>query len=69
MTIRKATPGRSLRITWREGGNLDVMLFPKGDSRSQCSTDHGKLSNPEDVERLRAHWSAALDRLKQLLEP
>ncbi len=63
LTVRKA-PGKSLRITWHDGGNLDVNLYPKGEARCQCTADHNKLSAVEDVDRMRAYWSAALDRLK-----
>ena len=68
MTIRKATSPKSLRVTWHQGGNLDVMIYPKGDRKCQCTVDHKKLAGPEEVDRMRAHWGAALDRLKALLE-
>ncbi len=33
LTVRKATPDKSLRITWQDGSNVDVDLFPKGEHR------------------------------------
>src|SRR5437762_2906251 len=68
LIIRKATSPKSLRITWGDGTNLDVNLFPKGDSKSSCGVEAAKLAGPEAVEERKAYWSAALDRLKTYLE-
>ena len=68
LTIRKATPAKSLRITWNPGENLDVNLFAKGDCKCTCSAEHSKFKNPADVERLRSFWSDALNRLKSQVE-
>jgi uncharacterized protein YndB with AHSA1/START domain len=68
LTIRKATPHKSIRITWPAGGSPSVMLYPKGESKCACTVDHNKLANSDDVDRYRAFWSAALDRLKAALE-
>jgi len=36
--IRKATPGKSLRITWVDGKTtLEVMLYPKGTGKTQVT--------------------------------
>lgn len=68
LTIRKATPPKSLRITWGDGTNLDVNLFPKGDSKSTCGVESAKLAGPEAVEYRKIFWAAALERLKAYLE-
>ena len=68
MTIRKANPDKNLRVTWEPGGNLDVYVYAKGEVKTQCTADHNKLTSADEVEQYRAHWSAALDRLKCLLE-
>jgi len=68
LAIRKATPAKSVRITWNEGGSVEVNLYPAGDQKCRCSAQHNKLADASLVEPMRGHWSAALDRLKSLLE-
>lgn len=69
ITIRKATPGKSLRITWDlDGTSLDVQLYAKGEAKCQVSVQHNKLADAEAVAEKKAFWSAALGRLKALLE-
>jgi len=67
--VRKATPGKSLRITWSDGTtSVEVNLYAKGASKSQVSVQHSKLTDAKEAQRLKAYWTAALDRLKQYLE-
>jgi hypothetical protein len=68
LTIRKATPGKSLRISWGDGTNVDVGLLAKGDSKSQIAIEHAKLPGAEAVGRTKDYWRQALDRLRDLLE-
>jgi uncharacterized protein YndB with AHSA1/START domain len=64
LTIRKATPNRSLRITWSDGKtNVEVMFYAKGSEKSQVSVQHDKLANAAAGEKMKAYWGAALDRL------
>ncbi|HEY8490417.1 MAG TPA: DUF4287 domain-containing protein [Dehalococcoidia bacterium] len=68
-TVRKATQDKSLRVTWVDGRtNLDVNFSPKGEGKSQVSLQHSKLEDAAAVERLRAYWREALERLKAGLE-
>ncbi|HET7042742.1 MAG TPA: SRPBCC domain-containing protein [Gemmatimonadales bacterium] len=68
LTIRKATPGKSLRISWGDGSNVDVGLIPKGDSKSQIAVEHAKLPDAEAVARAKGYWKQALDRLQAMVE-
>lgn len=69
IAIRKTTPGRSIRATWVDGkSSLDVNFYAKGETKSQVALEHGKLANGDEVERMRAYWSRALEALKRLLE-
>ncbi len=68
LTIRKANENKALRITWHDGGNVDVNLIAKGETKSQCNVEHGKLESSADVERSRSYWSDALLRMKELVE-
>lgn len=67
MTIRKAMPDKSLRITWGDGSNVDVNLYPKGDAKSQVSIEHSKLPGAEAVAESKGYWKQALDRLQTVL--
>jgi len=67
-TVRTATKDRSLRITWSDETNVDVMFFSKGPTKSQVAIEQRKLSSVKDVERVKKFWGGALEQLKQLLE-
>lgn len=68
LTIRKATPPKSLRITWHDGSHVDVYIYPKGDAKAQVSLEHKKLPGRDEAERQKAFWKEALQRLKMTLE-
>ena len=68
LTIRKATPDKSLRITWGDGSNVDVGLFAKGEAKSQVALEHSKLPDAEAVARVKEYWKQALERLREALE-
>lgn len=68
MTIRKATPDKSLRITWGDGSNVDVNLYSKGDAKSQMSIEHSKLPGADAVAESKGYWKQALDRLQTVLQ-
>ena len=68
LTIRRATPNKSIRITWSDGEtNVEVMFYPKGAGKSQVSVQHDKLATAKDGEKMKAYWGAALDRLVESL--
>ena len=66
--IRKATPGKSMRITWVDGTNVDAGFYAKGDGKSQISVQHGHLESAREAARLKTYWSAQLGKLKEMLE-
>lgn len=69
VVIRTATPSKSLRLTWSdEKTHVDVMLYPKGDGRTQVVVNHRKLQTAKDGERMKKYWAAALSRLQGVLE-
>jgi len=69
ITIRKATPDKSLRITWVDGETtLEVLFYPKGEGKCQIVVQHNKLPDAKAGERSKAYWGEQLDRLKGLLE-
>jgi hypothetical protein len=66
--VRKATPNKSLRLTWVDGKTtVDVNLYARGDDKSQVQVQHSKLADPDEAARLKTYWAAQLDRLAALL--
>lgn len=66
-TVRKATEPKSLRITWHDGSDLQVLFYAKGDAKSQVTVDHRKLP-PSLVDETKAFWQERLALLKEQLE-
>jgi uncharacterized protein YndB with AHSA1/START domain len=70
LVVRKATPGKTMRVRWEEGGawqRVDVHFSAKGPGKSSVTVQHGRLPEAADVERVKAFWSEALERLKGAL--
>jgi len=68
LTIRKATENKVLRVTWGDGSNVEVRLYPKGAAKTQIAVQHGKLASARAAAKQKAYWGEAFDRLAQLLE-
>lgn len=69
IVVRKATPNKTLRITWADDGtSVDVAFYAKGDDRTQITIQHGKLPHAEAGAEMKVYWSAALDTLKAYVE-
>jgi uncharacterized protein YndB with AHSA1/START domain len=66
--IRKASPNKSLRISWIDGQtSLDVSFYPKEPAKTQITVQHNKLVTADDAERMKAYWASALEKLSDLL--
>jgi len=69
MTIRKATPNKSLRVAWDGNtSNMDVRFYAKGSGKSQIAIDQMKLRSAADVSRMKRFWSKRLEKLQKMLE-
>lgn len=69
ITIRKATPAKSLRITWGEGpSSISVGLYPKGDAKCQVALQHEKLGSAKDVAKYKKFWAEKMLALQSVLE-
>lgn len=67
--VRRATDGKSMRMTWTPGASsVEVSFQPRGPGRSQVAVQHGKLASARAARVQKAFWTAALKRLKALLE-
>jgi len=69
-TIRKSTPGKSMRITWIDGAsNVDANFYSKGPAKSMVQVEHGKLRSASEAKKWKQYWGRTLDKLKLTLEP
>lgn len=62
VVVRKATPNRSVRMTWDDGTSVEVWITSKG-SKTTAQVQHRKLTSKADADTRRAFWA---ERLKQL---
>jgi hypothetical protein len=67
VTVRKATPNRSVRMNWDDGTAVEVWITSKGRKASAAVT-HRKLAGKEDADRRKAYWTAKLDVLQRVIE-
>ena len=68
LTVRKATPGKSLRITWADGTHVDVNLAARGAAKTQVAVEHSKLAGAKSVAAKKIYWKEALARLAARLD-
>ncbi len=68
LTVRKATPHKSIRILWPDDTVLSVNFWPKGPLKCQVVPQHGKLVTPEAAEKMKAYWAEKLEALRAFLE-
>jgi uncharacterized protein YndB with AHSA1/START domain len=69
LTIRTATPHRSVRTTWDDRTSVEVGFTAKGEARSAVQVTHRKLADREDIARRKAWWGDRLDALAGVLSP
>jgi uncharacterized protein YndB with AHSA1/START domain len=69
LSVRKATPNRSVRITWDDDTSVEVWLLPKGTGKASASVAHRKLADKADAERRMAFWGERLEALAGVLTP
>jgi len=66
--VRRATAGKSMRITWNDGSDLQVLFYARGAAKSQVTVDHRRLPDAARVEEQRAFWRSRLEALKRQVE-
>ena len=68
IVIHKATPSKSLRITWTDGKkNVDVSFYPKEKKKCQVVVQHRLLPNATAAARMKKFWSTALNHLTVMI--
>jgi hypothetical protein len=69
LTVRTATPHRSMRFTWEDETSIEVSFMAKGPGKSSAHVQHDKLPTREASVRAKAFWTGRLDALGALLTP
>jgi len=62
VNVSTRNPGKNLRFTWKVG-RVEVRFVVKGPKKTQVTVDHEGLKSAADVGKVRAQWSAAMDKL------
>ncbi|MBI5424047.1 MAG: hypothetical protein HZA32_08150 [Opitutae bacterium] len=68
LSVRKATPHKSIRILWPDETTLSVNFWPKGPLKCQVVPEHSKLPDAATAERMKTYWTVQLDALCAFLE-
>jgi hypothetical protein len=61
------TKDKYWRGKWKAGCKLEFGFYAKGDGKAQIALEIGKLSSSVEVERERAAWKKAMEKLSALL--
>src|SRR4051794_14505736 len=64
LTIRTATRAKSIRITWNDSTNVEVMLYSKPGGKTQITLQQSKLSTAAAGERMKKFWRERLAALE-----
>jgi hypothetical protein len=67
LTVRGATPNKSMRLRWEDGSPIDVGFMAKGESKSQVALEHRKLASKAEADHMRAFWTERLNALAAML--
>ena len=67
-TVRTATSGKSMRITWTDKTSLEIGFLRKGANKSQVALQHGKLPDQEAATRMKQYWTERLAVLEEVLD-
>ncbi len=68
-TIRKKTANKNIRITWIDNSTtVEVMFYPKGDTKTQIVVQQSKLSDAKRAERMKTYWGENLEQLQKYFQ-
>lgn len=67
LEVRRATPSKSLRMTWGDGTSVEMLFTAKGETKSSVAVAHTKLPDAARAAELRAWWGERLEALAAML--
>ncbi|UCE01492.1 MAG: hypothetical protein JSW67_09370 [Candidatus Latescibacterota bacterium] len=65
--IRKATPEKSMRMTWEDGSSVQAYFTARGEQKSQVAIQHAGLPTRSAANSMREYWGERLGALADLL--
>ena len=69
LVVRKATPNKTLRVTWKDKKtSLEVYFAKKTADKTQVVVQHTKIADAKAAAKLKTYWTRKLDRLRTALE-
>jgi hypothetical protein len=68
LTVRTATPNKSMRVTWDDDTRLEIGFTAKGDAKSQVALAHVRLASKAEAERMKAYWGERLNALAEMVK-
>jgi hypothetical protein len=66
VTVKRATPHKSMRLTMPDGSNVELYFMAKGE-KSVVGVQHTKLPSKSDADERKKFWAERLAALKELL--
>ncbi|MBI5762728.1 MAG: hypothetical protein HZA51_04300 [Planctomycetes bacterium] len=66
-TIRKATRNKSIRISWKDGTNVEIMFYSKGAGKCMVTVQHNKLRTAAAGAAMKRFWGEQLERMQRVL--
>ena len=67
ITVRTATPQKTMRVTWSDKTDVHFNFLSKGDQKSTITVQHQKLPDKAAIAAMKQWWSERLDALSELL--
>jgi hypothetical protein len=68
LTIRTATYAKSLRVVATQDNiRVEMNLYRKGEGKAQIVVQHSKLPDAGQAAHRKVYWTAALQRLSELM--
>jgi hypothetical protein len=67
LAVRKATPSKSMRLTWPDGTSVEAYFLSKGPRKSQVAIQHRGIASKADSSRRKEYWAERLSALEALL--
>ena len=67
LTVRTATPNKSMRITWSDGTSVELGFMSKGDAKAQVQIQHSRLADKARATRMKEYWAERLAVLEEQL--
>jgi hypothetical protein len=67
LTVRGATPQKSMRIGWPDHTAVEVWFLGKGSGKSQVALAHRKLPDRAAVDQMKQYWTRRLEVLAKIL--